>query len=104
MFHIISIEKTTIGTHGVQSWEEEQTPDGFAFCPEEMIEAFVASKGFVNITVADGTVTAMTENTEAREAWEAQPKTTPEPSPEEDRDAMLADQEYRLTLLELGVM
>lgn len=31
------------------------------------------------------------------------PLPAPEPTPEEDRDAMLVDLEYRMTLLELGV-
>lgn len=32
------------------------------------------------------------------------PTTEPEPTPQDDTDAMLIDHEYRLTLLELGVI
>ena len=60
--------------------------------------------GFGTLTVEDGIVTAFTPDVEAWERWQAEhPAPEPQPTAEEDRDAMLVDLEYRLTLLELGV-
>jgi hypothetical protein len=69
---------------------------------------FYEAMGFVMLTVTDGVVTGMTTNTTALEAYRASlPEPTdpvePEPTEQEDNDAMLVDHEYRLTLLELGV-
>lgn len=60
--------------------------------------------GFGTLTVEDGIVTAFTPDAEAWERWQAEhPVPEPQPTAEEDRDAMLVDLEYRMTLMELGV-
>lgn len=49
----------------------------------------------------DGTQTV--EEREVPDDWQSSPATAPEPTPDEDRDALAVDHEYRLTALELGV-
>jgi len=84
-------------------------PAGMAVVPEELDDAvFYENNGFVTLTLDGDVVRAMRANTEARAAWLAslpaeEPAAEPVPAEEEDRDAMLIDHEYRLTLLELGV-
>ena len=60
--------------------------------------------GFVTVAVDENdTITAMTENTAAREAWLAgREEEEPKISPAETALELLADHEYRLCLLELG--
>ena len=69
---------------------------------DEQAAVFFEYNGFV--TVQDGVVAP---NVEAWEAWKASlpdlEETTPEPTPQDDTDAMLVDHEYRLTMLELGL-
>jgi hypothetical protein len=104
MKYIIKIESNQNGSRTpVQSWIAETAPDGFAIFPEDMVTTFNNANGFVNITVENGVVVSITENKEAKTAWEAIPKPVPVPTAEEDMTAMLVDQEYRLTLIELGV-
>lgn len=72
---------------------------------DEQAATLIQYNGFVSIERSGDTVT-VTPNVEAWEAWKASlPAAEPDPRPtaEEDRDAMLVDHEYRLTLLELGV-
>ena len=81
-------------------------PDGYAVWPDTLdTAAFYAHNGFVRLSVSDHAVTACTPNVAAWEAWKASlpPEQDPEPTPEEDVDAIMVDHEYRLTLLELGV-
>ncbi len=93
----------------IQEMELAAVPVGMAVVPEELDDGvFYESNGFVTLTLDGDVVTAMTANAEARAAWLASrpasvPAAEPAPTEEEDRDAMLVDQEYRLTLLELGV-
>lgn len=91
----------------LQSWQGETAPDGFALCSEEFHSIFYSKSpaGFVNITVEDGRVTEMTVNQEALDVYVAAlpPEVEEEPSVEDDIDAMLVDQEYRITMLELGI-
>ena len=102
--YIIQIKANESGSRPpIQSWSGEIAPDGFAACTEAMRPLFTDAKGFVNIAVENGVVLSMTENTAARKAWESIPIPESQPTPDEDRDAMLADQEYRLTMLELGL-
>jgi hypothetical protein len=106
MNYIIQTQAGTSGSRPpIQSWQWGEPPEGFALCPEEFISAFTAAKGFVNIEIENGEVTTMTENTEARLAWEASlpPEPIPEPTAQDDLLALTVDHEYRLTLLELGV-
>lgn len=78
---------------------------GFLYLPNVYLETFLAYNGFVTLTVDSNTVTGIEPEVEAWEAWKAeQPEPVPpEPTPQEDMDAMLVEHEYRLTLLELGV-
>ena len=64
---------------GPQSWESPDLPDGYAWLPDELDMAeFIQYKGFVTLTIENGTVTAITPNQEAYEAWMAE---HPEPDP-----------------------
>lgn len=95
----------------IQETADTFVPAGTAVVPEELDDGvFYENNGFVTLTLDGDVVAAMTANTAARAAWLASlPASLPEPEPEpaateeEDRDAMLVDHEYRLTLLELGV-
>lgn len=89
--------------------QSNQAP-GMIPLTEDQAAMVLAYNGFVvirEIVEGEGGVTAsVTPNTEAWEAWKASlPAAEPDPPPtaEEDRDSMLVDHEYRLTLLELGV-
>lgn len=107
--YIIKIEAMENGSRApLQTWNGNVPPDGYAFCPDEFAEIFYSTTpaGFVNIQVEDNIVVSMEINQEALDAYIA---ALPEPEPEQptvqdDTDAMLVDHEYRLTLLELGVM
>lgn len=115
---IVKIEPFTNGGHDNQEsgWmTAELVPDGWAIIPEtlEVPETFP----FVTLETEektyykekrtpDGTerepYTAMTVT--AMTAGAVPPAPTPEPTVEDDSAAMLVDYEYRLTLLELGLM
>lgn len=71
---------------------------------DKQAATLIQYNGFVSIERSGDTVT-VTPNAEAWEAWKASlpADSAPQPTAEEDRDAMLVDHEYRLTLLELGV-
>lgn len=64
----------------------------FAGCvelPEELLGDYLASKGFVVITVDGGTVTALRPNQEALDAYNAEHPDVPEPEPEPSADEIL---------------
>ena len=85
----------------IQSWSEATPPDGY-YQVADGVE--LSCGGFGTLTVEDGIVMGFTPNTEAWEQWQAEhPAPEPQPTAEEDRDAMLIDLEYRMTLMELGV-
>ena len=106
MQYILKVGASESGSRPpLQPWDDNVAPEGFVLCPDEMVSTFTAAKGFVSIEIENGAVISMTENTAARLAWElANPERPPEHTPEQDMMQMLVDQEYRLTLLELGVM
>ncbi len=93
----------------IQITEPAAVPAGMAVIPEDLDDAvFYENNGFVTLTLEGDAVAAMAANTEARAAWfaslpAAEPEAEPVATEEEDRDAMLIDHEYRLTLLELGI-
>lgn len=106
--YIIKLEPFNDGARPpLQTWQRETAPDGYALCPEEFHSVFYSTTpaGFVDIAVDDGKVTEMTVNQEALDAYVAAhpPKAEKEPSVQDDIDAMLVDQEYRITMLELGI-
>ena len=69
----------------IQTIDKNTPPNGYAICPEELLNIFYSTDpaGFVNITVENNTVTSMTVNTEAYNAYLA---SLPEPEPEPDRE------------------
>ena len=79
--------------------------NGCVALQDELLGAYLACKGFCAVTVDDNsTVTAVTVNQDALDAYDAEhPETEPEPTEADDSAAMLVDHEYRLTLLELGL-
>ena len=79
--------------------------DGCVMLPDELLGAYLDTMGFCTVTTdEENTVTAVTVNRTALDAYKAEhPETKPEPTEEDDNAAMLVDHEYRLTLLELGL-
>lgn len=89
---------------------------GMVALPEELLEDYIAVKGFVVLTLedqeldemapADPVIAGMEVNREALEAYEAEhPEVEPEPEEPDQADVtldLLADHEYRLCMLELG--
>ena len=94
----------------IQEIGSMRVPGGMAVWPDELsTDVFYAHNGFVTLDIRDGVVCGCIPNTEAWEAWKAgqpEPGTLPplEPSEQDDVAALLVDHEYRLTLLELGLM
>lgn len=90
MKYIIKLESSELGCRPpVQSWGNGDLPTGFAFIQESQIQTFALAKGFVNITVENGIVTAISENTAAKTAWEeANQPTPPQPTPQEEIEAL----------------
>ncbi len=78
---------------------------GMVALPDSLIPDYVATKGFAYLTIEGEAVTSVTINQEAYDAYEESlpDPTPPEPTEEDDVNAMLVDHEYRLTLLELGI-
>ena len=89
--------------HHIQTntgWIENPYGEEYAVVPDGMVQDIRETRGFCDIELnEDGTeVVSFT----AREIPEIEP-IEPEPTPQDDIDAMMVDHEYRLTLLELGV-
>ena len=55
----------------LHTWNSETIPEGYAICPDAFYDVFYSTTpaGFVNITVAGGTVMAMTVNQDALDAY-----------------------------------
>ena len=68
----------------LQDWDFPTLPEGYAWCPDDFVEVFYSTDpaGFVNITVENDTVTKMTINQEALDAYIAEHPDQPEPEPE----------------------
>lgn len=78
----------------LQTWEFPILPDGYAWCPDAFYDVFYSTDpaGFVEITVENNTVTAMTVNQAALDAYiAAHPPMEDEndPTAEEILDALL---------------
>ena len=111
---IINFKKAG-GSYFMQSWPEHlAVPDGWAVVSDELDRSvFYDHNGFVVLTtttetVEDATITVVTAwepDLGAWEGWKASlpDPVEPEPSAQDDLDAMMVDHEYRLTLLELGL-
>ena len=78
-------------------------PDGWAVLPPALEATALPLLPWVKLTIENGVVTAVEDDAEARAAWEAIPVPPPEPTAQDDANALLIDHEYRLTLIELGV-
>lgn len=83
----------------LQTWDEAKPPEGYAFCSDEFYSVFYSTTpaGFVNITVEGDTVTAMTVNHAAYDAFIAtnpgadtpSEPAEPEPTADEILNALL---------------
>ena len=78
---------------------------GMATIPDFLINKYIDTMGFAFLEFEEDTVTSVTINQEAYDAYQASiPEPEPEkPTEEDDVNAMLVDHEYRLTLVELGL-
>lgn len=67
----------------LQDWDFPTLPEGYAWCPDELTKIFYSTSpsGFVNITVENDTVTEMTINQEALDAYIAEHPVQPEVDP-----------------------
>lgn len=59
--------------------------DGAVILPDELLNSYIESKGFVNITVEAGEVTALSRNEEAYNAYEAEHPIIPDPPTDLER-------------------
>lgn len=79
----------------LQDWRDKEVPSGYAWCPDEFVAVFysTAPAGFVDITVDNDTVVAMTVNEEALAKYIAglPEPIEPEPSVEEILNTMLGE-------------
>lgn len=108
---IIKLEASENGSRPpLQSFDGNVAPDGYALCPDEFVDIFYSTSysGFVDIEFDENTrvVSSMTINQEALDAYVASLPEIEEhqSSPQDDTDSMLVDHEYRITLLELGIV
>ena len=77
-------------------------PSGEVYAlPDELLSDYIACMGFALLTIGeDGeTVTAVTANAEALEAWRAEHPDNPEPEPEPtETDKLRADVDFLLAM------
>jgi len=98
MLTIIQAEAPESGMHGLQaqSGRTESWLEGWLAVPEELEAEAWGCGGWCDLILEDGELVGITPR-------ERPPLPEPEPTAQEDNDAMLADHEYRLILLELGL-
>ena len=108
---IIEITPLSNGAHRNQNGDMTCIPEGWAVIPPNVL--IPNTFPFVDVEAANGVVTKLAE----KPVPDPAPAPEPAPTPEEritalesatgkaiaDSDAMNVDQEYRLTLLELGL-
>ena len=94
--YIIRLETFADGGRSpLQTWDLPTLPEGYAWCPDAFYDVFYSTDpaGFVNITVTGDTVTEMTVNQAALDAYIAanppQPEEEPDPTADEILDALL---------------
>lgn len=94
--YIITLDTFADGSRSpMQTWDYPTLPNGYAFCPDEFYGVFYSTTpaGFVDITIDGDTVTAMTVNQAALDAYIAanppQPEADPEPTADDLINAML---------------
>ena len=105
--YIISKEKNgRVAYSALQSWSSPNCPDTHWFYPDEFFGIFYPANkrfaGFVDVEV-DESKKMVTKVTWNEELYAKFAEEHPEPSEEEDVNAMLVDQEMRLTALEAAV-
>ena len=87
---IIEINALPNGAHRNQTCDSITPPDGWAVVPAELEAQTVPLLPFVTLTVANGKITAVADNAEAREAAKkAEPVVVPEPTAEDIINAIL---------------
>lgn len=96
---IIEIKSLKNGGHRNQNGTLSKVPEGWAMIPDNM--DIPSTFPFVEIEVEDGVVVSMTEGVVPKEPEREE---VYEPTAQDDTDSMLVDHEYRITMLELGVM
>lgn len=72
--YIIQIAANSYGHRPpIQTWTDENPPEGYVLCPDEFVETFYSTNpaGFVNITIEGNKVTSMVVNQEAYDAYVA---------------------------------
>lgn len=72
--------------------------------PDELLNEYLETKGFCDFEIQDNIITKIIVNQNDLDDYNNNhPEVKPELSVEQDINAMLVDQEYRITLLELGM-
>lgn len=71
---IVEIPALLNGAHHNQTCDSITPPDGWAVVPPELEEQAEALLPFVTLSVLDGVITAVSDNTEARAAAATEPK------------------------------
>ncbi len=84
--------------HPIQSQSHREAPwiPGYIEIPEGLVSKAEASLGWCDLVIAEGVLVDIIPL--------LFPQEEAPPSPQEDMETMMVDHEYRLTLLELGVM
>lgn len=96
IIQVAPLEGTNYHPFQSQSHREACWEAGFVAVPEELLERIYACRGYCELRLKDGVLTDIIPL--------EIPKQPPQKVlPEEDRDTMLVDLSYRVTLLELGV-
>ena len=82
----------------IQTWSGEVPPDGYVIVPDTLdTSVFYEFLGFVDLTIEDDTVTAMTGNQAALDAYKASlPEPTPPPPTTDERVATLESENAML--------
>lgn len=101
--YYINSTPTDNGNYG--NPQSNQYADSIAI-PEELLDDYIACRGFAVFTVEDDTVTAVDVNQDALDAYLAEHPDVPdepsdEPSAEDVTLELLADHEERLCMIEL---
>ena len=95
IIQIEPLDGTSFHPFQSQSHRRECWLEGYVEVPEHLIAAVMDSGGWCELTLNDDVLT------EARLA--ARPEPASEPTPDEDRDAMLVDLMTEVALLKLGI-
>lgn len=97
---IVELVPQSNGARRNQMGRNCPVPDGWVQIPAAMEQEAAAYLPFLDLTIENGRVTAVAQGPIPDPAPE--PETAP--ATEDDLMAIAVDHEYRLTLLELGVM